>query len=297
MFIRSLSLLAMAEAAVRDIHMIPNPEWEKDIFPVHSSYEHMLIFATKQRNIDLLEAQLLDVSTPNSENYGKYWSYSQIGEFTSNVEGCAEIAKWLRIKEVEVLWTSKHCDYIKARTTVTRWASLFNAVFYEYQHKSGEKMVRAPSATIPSELDTHLHTVFYLFDSESPPSKKSHIMSVDSHTNIHKIVESSPEEFSASSSKASVDVPFLDNLYQIPSNIGHNFSTQLVYESGTQKWSPTDLDTFQSIYGLTKQMPIQVAGENTSFCTFDTCGEANLDLQYIMGVSQVFMGYINLDRK
>lgn len=62
---------------------------------------------------------------------------------------------------------------------------------------------------------------------------------------------------------------------------------QSVFETSSESFSQSDLATFQNTYSLTKQRAIDVGGFEISSCTVNTCGEGNLDIQYIMGVAQV----------
>ena len=85
----------------------------------------------------------------------------------------------------------------------------------------------------------------------------------------------------------------LDKAYSIGSNTAPNSqSSQAVYESLSQYFSPSDLSTFQSFYGMSQSpMSYYTPGwASDSACTGTSggknCGEANLDVQYIMGVAQ-----------
>jgi subtilase family serine protease len=66
-------------------------------------------------------------------------------------------------------------------------------------------------------------------------------------------------------------------------------TTQSVFESLGQSFSPADLSTFQTLFGV-PQVPIaQVIGPNSpSDCTANpnNCVEANLDVQFITSIAQ-----------
>ena len=52
--------------------------------------------ALKQQNLDLLKYHALDVSNPDSENYGKYWSIDRIQNLISPLkETTLELKNWL----------------------------------------------------------------------------------------------------------------------------------------------------------------------------------------------------------
>jgi hypothetical protein len=62
--------------------------------------------------------------------------------------------------------------------------------------------------------------------------------------------------------------------------------SQAVFETSSEEYSQVDLSLFQTSYGLPQKTPINVGEGPTTACTFDTCLEGNLDLQYIMGLAQ-----------
>jgi subtilase family serine protease len=72
---------------------------------------------------------------------------------------------------------------------------------------------------------------------------------------------------------------------------GSNSSTQGVYESFRQYYSPADLLKFQTEFGIDPQTVSTVIGghESSSVCSSnpETCSQANLDVQYIMAASPV----------
>ena len=92
-----------------------------------------------------------------------------------------------------------------------------------------------------------------------------------------------------------VTIPFLNAFYRIQSNKGSSNQSQGVFETDHKKFSQNDLNLFQRTFGLTVQPAIDKYGfSNTDTC-YSTkypdlnnpdCYEGNLDLQYIMGISQ-----------
>ena len=88
-----------------------------------------------------------------------------------------------------------------------------------------------------------------------------------------------------------VTISFLNNLYSITSNNGSNTLSQSVFQTNDQYFSPQDLTVFQQLNGVTLQAAELVGGYETSTCSLtgdngNNCFEANLDTQYIMGISQ-----------
>ena len=83
---------------------------------------------------------------------------------------------------------------------------------------------------------------------------------------------------------------FLNQYYNISSNVGHPMASQLIYAAINQTFSPSDLAQYQSEYGIPGHtVTYDVNGHSSSaFCEVDSadCGEANLDVQILTSVSQ-----------
>lgn len=89
--------------------------------------------------------------------------------------------------------------------------------------------------------------------------------------------------------------PFLSAFYKIQNNRGNKSASQAVFETSGQKFSQGDLKQFQTSFGLTKQAAVDRKGiSTTETClsvahpdpTNADCYEGNLDLQFLMGISQ-----------
>ena len=82
----------------------------------------------------------------------------------------------------------------------------------------------------------------------------------------------------------------LDSFYNTDSNTGSSLASQAVFETSGQTFSPSDLATFQSNFGLPSDpVDTDVGGHSSdTLCKIlaNECGEANLDVQYMTAVSQ-----------
>lgn len=88
------------------------------------------------------------------------------------------------------------------------------------------------------------------------------------------------------------DISSLRALYNIPNIQGSTNLTQSLFETNEEYYSPNDLETFQKHYSVTVQPAIPIGGYTTETCSLhsgqgNTCFEANLDIQYMMGISQL----------
>ncbi|KAJ3493921.1 hypothetical protein NLG97_g4417 [Lecanicillium saksenae] len=106
----------------------------------------------KQKDITGLQQKLLDISNPNSANYGKWLSQEQIQEYTApDASHVAAITAWLTgagIKNV-----SHNHDWIEFSAPISQMESLLNAKYEWYTHvTSGAKLPRTQQYSIPKNL-------------------------------------------------------------------------------------------------------------------------------------------------
>jgi tripeptidyl-peptidase-1 len=145
--------------------------------------------------------------------------------------------------------------------------------------------------SVPVILKNHIDGIFNTV--QVPPKLYSHVKRQEKATS--KISESqSFFRVSKSNKKLSnqgVTVSFLNDLYEISSNIGNAKFNQSVFSTGGNYFSQNDLSEFQTGNGFSQQQAIVIGGHETDDCslsaTGNQCDEGNLDTQYISGVAQV----------
>lgn len=142
--------------------------------------KHQLIFAITQRNIDELERQLLERSTPGRKEYQKWMSFEEIGLLTSNRRATSAVSEWLEDNGAVVTWQSVHGEYLKATAALSIWSKLFNATFHEWDDLEqasdwGEIEEEETQSERPSAHKTphYLATEYYV-----PESLSSHLAAV-----------------------------------------------------------------------------------------------------------------------
>ena len=57
-----------------------------------------------QLRTDVLTSSLLDVSNPSSPNYGKHWTYKQVGQLVQNPNGTASVVAFLKAAGAQARW-------------------------------------------------------------------------------------------------------------------------------------------------------------------------------------------------
>ncbi len=124
--------------------------------------KHQVVFAIKNRNIDQIESKLLDISDPNSNNYGKYPTQQEITELTANKAAQREIRKYFQYHDIEIIRTSRNKGYITAEAPVSKWEEVFGNEFHLFKQSGGQEdghLVRAEEYSLPDILVEHVEAV------------------------------------------------------------------------------------------------------------------------------------------
>jgi subtilase family serine protease len=64
---------------------------------------HELVFAVHQLNVDVLERELLERSTPGSPKYQKWLTFDQVGKLVTNQAAFEAVKTWLTLNNIEVV--------------------------------------------------------------------------------------------------------------------------------------------------------------------------------------------------
>lgn len=246
-------------------------DWVSGSAPFSDQIVHELVFAIAQANPDQLFNKLMSVSDPSSPTYGQHLSHAEIGRIVSNPGATTQVKDWLIAGGAEILRTTPHGEYIRARASVGAWNSRLNATFQTFVNGDAT-ILRTQSYTIPVELEVAVAFIGYAAD--LPPSKIPKLLPI-------KLVETP--------AVGGVTPSLLKQQYQIGDAKGSEASTLCVFEGDDQNYSPSDLTAFQSLYMLpTQSVAKDIGGHNqSSECNSkpQSCGEANLDVQYAMAVA------------
>jgi len=260
---------------------------------------HELVFAIQQSNLDKLETIVLERSTPGNALYQQWVTYDDVGELTANPIAYDAVYNWLATNEVTVKWTSPRKEYIKAKAPISVWNRLLSTTFYQFEDtalpmgKNSKKRLahRANEYSLPKSLQPHLMTVFNTV--QNPPvlnprayERAPYKSSFRSDISVQKVPGAEHRPVKEVQANGKVTVQFLNDFYRITTNTGSATQSQAVFQTNEESFSPTDLSLFQSTYGLPQQSPEDPSNMATADCINNSCYEGNLDLQYIMGVSQ-----------
>jgi tripeptidyl-peptidase I len=247
----------------------------------------------------VLEAKLLDVSNPHSRNYGKYLTHEQIAQLSADPDSEKEITKFLESQGISVVKTSKNKGYITAEgncwiracclifltslflfspAPVSKWEEVLGTEFFLYmQTDLNANIVRAEDYSLPEFLAEHIESVFNVVQFPGRNSLKTKHVTKTNKMAVKGV------------SDGTVDPALLNTVYDIRSNTGSANASQAVIETGGSILSTDDLTLFQTTYNLPEEAAL--VGKNASdrvvtSCTGGNCARANLDVQYMMAVSQ-----------
>ncbi|GAM19570.1 hypothetical protein SAMD00019534_027450, partial [Acytostelium subglobosum LB1] len=197
--------------------------------------DHVIDFrvALRQRNIDVLEAVLLDVSTPTSPNYGKHWSIERIMELIAPPHYVSdEIVQFLELHGAYNV--ENKGDFLKASARVEDIEKLFKVEMFNYKHNTRKNMhiVRSSKLyTIPAKYADEIQLVSGI--SELPHTKN----------------RPSGRKLAVGSSDPGIVIPqTIQGLYGIPVGYQNNANTSLCLAEfqADQSFNKKDLKTFST---------------------------------------------------
>jgi len=232
--------------------------------------------------MDKIEQIALEVSDPESTRYGQHLSAENVRDLVSNPIGSNAVMDFLAKSDVEIIRRSEMGDYIKAEAPISTWEAMFSTTFFTFDRHNTDgsftSFVRSHEYTLPAEISEHVSLVL---NTVQMPLRVRH-----PHRSDAPALASGPAPIVT----GSVTPALLNKYYNVASNGGKNLGSQSVYETINQDYSPDDLSLFQKNFGLPVEAIAQdIGGFNLSTtCTKspDDCGEANLDVQYLMAVAQ-----------
>jgi tripeptidyl-peptidase-1 len=237
---------------------------------VSPDYIVPFLVMVKQKNLDLLEKTALDVSNPNSPNYGKYLSHAEIVSMTSNRTAADAAVSFFNAEGVHDLKLIADGAFIEGKAKVREVERLFSASYKQYYHtETKERLHRSLEFRMPEALAPHVNYIAHV--TEFPFLSRPIITA-------NKVNLSSPN----------ADTP------ATPQNIRQTYGitttgsrgSMSVFETG-QDYMPSDLTKFEQHFNLPLDNVAKVVGPNDpTACVSNSknCGEASLDVQYIMAI-------------
>ncbi|KAG5803365.1 hypothetical protein H9Q74_002393 [Fusarium xylarioides] len=250
-----------------------------------SNTQHVFSLALTLQNVDQLESKLLDLSSPDSANYGNWLSHDELTDtFSPSKEAVASVTKWLKSKGI------KHYKvngaFIDFAADVEKANTLLGGD-YQYYTKDGQTKLRTLSYSIPDDV-------------------AGHVQFVDPSTNFGGTVAFNPvphpsrtlQERKMSPSKSTVDASCQTSI--TPSclkqmyNIGDytpdaKSGSEIGFSSFLgQAAIYSDVFKFEELFGIPKQNYTTILinnGTDDQNTAHKNHREANLDAENIVGIA------------
>jgi subtilase family serine protease len=160
LFVDASPHVLMEKMKVRDVF--------RKLHPPPPEQQHELIFAVSQRNLDLVESQLLERSSPGSPLYQNWLSFDEVGELTRNDASSNAVLAWLASNGATVKESTPYNHYIRATAPIKVWERLLYATFYVWSDENiregssveSSTFVRSERCSLPYDIAPHVTGVF-----------------------------------------------------------------------------------------------------------------------------------------
>jgi tripeptidyl-peptidase-1 len=198
---------------------------------------------------------------------------------TQNEVATRQVERFLAQHHGKVVSKTRFGEFLNAELTVEEAEEIFQTEFYEYvSDKHTFSIIKTQEYTIPFDLSLHLTHIEHI--TYFPKANVKIFSEFNSDKPIWNISETDL-----------VTPKLIRKTYGIPKGlkVKSKNATQSLFESIGQQYSPADLLNFQKKFHLSKNaIAHQVGPNDPSQCLTNSsnCGEANLDVQYMMAVAQ-----------
>jgi len=227
-----------------------------------------ITIAPKLRNLDALDSIFWAVSDPQHANYGKHMTRPEVSQLVSpSAEDVAVIERWLAEHGITVDDMHTGGDFLFAHATVAQLQKMLDAEFLVYKHETGSKLVRSHTGySVPAEIASRIDFITGIVGLPLIKGKTRRAASVGLDASI------GPANLRARYNVTDIgDTSVVNN-------------SQAVAEFQGQYYVPSDLVAFfkQFVSNSNDDTVTKVVGTNDPSVPGT---EAELDIQYIMGVA------------
>ncbi|KAF3390198.1 Tripeptidyl-peptidase sed4 [Penicillium rolfsii] len=240
-----------------------------------------LSIALTRQNLDQLESKLTKLSTPGQASYGQWLSKDEIDTHFPVVDD-APVLSWL--KNAGISSIARNGAVIDFTGTVENINKLLDTTFAYYQSGDSVKL-RTVEYSIPSDLTEHIDvispTVFF--------GKMRSAVPVPSKSQEIKARKASSTEVSASC-QTSITPSCLKEMYNVGDYVPEpSAGSRIGFGSFlNQSASYSDLAKFEQLFDIPSQsftVELLNGGVNNQSASVSDIGEANLDVQNIVGIA------------
>ncbi|KAK8070799.1 hypothetical protein PG997_011002 [Apiospora hydei] len=250
----------------------------------------LLRVALRQQRAAALEQAVLEISTPGHANYGMHLSRDEVRAFTApSIQATTSVTNWITGSGIEPTVDN---DFITINTTVAKADALLETKFawYQYEDSDGPRL-RTLAYSVPDELVAHVDMVqpttrFGRFSTRKSTVFEVHFPDDDEKADNNYMTAQTSDAVSCSP----VTPACLKSLYNI-NYTAPSTGNLLAIASYLEEYARySDLQIFESQYAPAakgQNFTVQlVNGGLDDQDSTDSSVEANLDLQYAVGVAQ-----------
>eukprot|EP00127_Corallochytrium_limacisporum_P000034 Clim_evm13s2 gene=Clim_evmTU13s2 len=228
--------------------------------------------------MDVVEKTLLEVSDPDSPKYQNWLSMAEVVDLVRpQQEHIDTVDEWLKSVNTKSVTKSPAEDLIRVHMSVSEAQKTFNAKFniYSHENRPEHRIIRTMDFTVPDHVGNSLTEVSGLLLRGRPIKAKM-----------------SPRNDRRRQSTQIITPDVIHDEYNINHEASSAINKQAIVsftvgdENGNpdpQFYSPDDLSLFETTFGVIPHKIDFTMGQNIGS---QPGIEANLDVQYILGVAQ-----------
>ena len=271
--------------------------------------------ALTQSNLDKLHDNLMEVSHPESDKFGKHWTAKEVAEmYAPSSETVETVTEWLKSAGIDTdkIEQTQSLGWLNVKVTVAEAEELLKTRYFSYEHtSSGTPHVAFTEYNVPEHVSKHVDfiTPTIHFDAKLlPPAGGDEALErrdkPGAGTAIGKpgsswlpkqgrVINMTPDLAGAATDNCNTMITpaCLRALYAIPSVTKSSVTTPYgIVEYTPQEYVQSDLNTFFAQFSPSQvqKTPTLVSIDGgpaqTTDRSFNINGESNLDLEYAMAL-------------
>ena len=129
--------------------------------------DHTIMISCRRKNMEKLEAILLEMSDLKNEKSQKRMSHQEVQQFTYSPESIMYVLQYLRKQNISIDKDKFLGNVITATASIRKWSSIFNTEFNQYSIynpnlKSNITINRAIDYSLPKHLEPHIDYIHHL---------------------------------------------------------------------------------------------------------------------------------------
>ncbi len=274
----SFTLPALAAVLHEQLASVPNG-WTQVGLPADSD-TMVLQIGLAEQNLDKLESMIYDVSTPGSASYGQYMDGDAVAAMLKpSSDANNAVLAWL--KEAGVTNAFSDGIFVNFSTSVATANTLLSAQF-KYYVSDGIQKLRTTRYSVPDDLADHIDLVTptTYFGKTVPQAPVARTQSSTKQFTPRQAVNSSCADL--------ITPACLKELYNINYQADAKSGSQIAFGSFLNQSARTqDLALFETANSIPQQdFSVQlINGGVDDQAISKNHGEANLDVEYIVGIS------------